>query len=449
MPLRTNIASSIQTPAYRSPFSTLKSLQEMNEQRSLTEGRQLINEQHRRDLATDDLVSHVMGQYTRPDEGLDAVYQTGDPGAIEVANKIAKGLSDQRKARADAEAQKIDTTTKGLSAAAHMFEAVKAKGGSQGEYDTAYQAVSKMIAPELLAMVPKEYDPIKVDKMMAWTTSQSELARSAQQAIDNANKANELQNANAKSWEERVANREKARTYWTQAASTALGTSEGQQDWDNKQRLLLEHGADPQDLAPFGRVWSNEAVVRARQLGMTPNEQSNAQHQTVTEMQAEEGLAIRRKREKRLADAPKTLKGLTPNAVDVIERNKDTALRAFEKEQKTPEEGVGNPNAGKRPIDDTSPAANAARAAAKLTIENRARSRKGEPTLEDQEVIYSAPGYEGKLKKLRDIYHNITNGQEMPLERMDKLPALITAEKDPAKRAALVKELRDLRAKQD
>lgn len=451
MPLRTNIASSITVPQSRSnPLSTLKGIQDLNEQRSLIDARDQQTEIRRRALEDDDTARRVMSASKNPDEGADELYRIG---LFDHANEITKGLAAERKSRADDQLQKITTSQKALGAAAHMYEKL-GDNPDQREYDTVTTAVEKMIPPELFTLIPKVYDKEKTHRMLAWATDQSELARQTQQAIENANKANEIQNANATSFEQRVKNRREAGEYWKKSAAALLGRTTSQQDWDNKQRILMEQGASAIDLAPFGRQWSDQAVENARQMGMDVVQQNANDHQVLfTEPEAEQRMKLARKadaRAERAAANPTTLKQLTPNAVDEIEAHKDRQLEEFEKDQRKPGEGVGNPMAGLRPIDDTSPEAKTRRATTKLAIENRARNRKGEASFEDAEVaLASEPGQEAKLKKLRAAYRAITEGQDMPLEHMEKLAGKIKTEQDPAKRAALVKELRDYRQQQD
>jgi hypothetical protein len=439
--LNTSIARSITAPQVRSPLATLKGIQDMEEQRSLNEGRQLVNDRARRLAASQQHVSEVMQRHAdKPDDGVDELYQSGD---IDGAHFVSDGLMKQRKDRADAQAAKIKTSNDALSSAAHMFEAL-GDDPDQVAYDTTYRAVAQMIPPELVALIPKQYNKEKTKQMLAWSKDQSESARQLQQSIENANKASTLSLAQAKSWEDRVEGKRKASEYWTKSAATALGIATSQEDWDNKQRLLLAQGAEASDLAPFGRTFSDQAVMHARELGLSPSEQNTAEHQVIAETQAEEGLNLRRRADKRAetaSKAPKTLGGLTPNAVYAVENSKKNAYEDFEKDQKTID-----PTTGVRPIDDPSDAAKAVRIQRKLSIENTARNMKGQASLEDQEIeLASLPGHEAKLRQLRAVYHKIADGQDMPLERQEKLEKKILAEKDPKARAALLKELRDLR----
>jgi hypothetical protein len=443
--LNTSIARSIQVPAMRSPLSSLKGIQDAEEQRSLNQGRELVNEQRRRALASQQHVGEVMSHFAdRPDDGVDELYRSGD---IEGAHFVSEGLIKQRKDRADAQAAKIDTANKALSGAAHMFEAL-GPDPDQGAYDTTYQAVAKMLPPELVSLIPKQYDKEKTQRMLAWATTQSEAARQLQQGIENANKASAMSLAQANSFEARVKAKREAGDYWKKSASAVLGISTSQEDWDSKQRLLMQQGAQAIDLAPFGRTWSDQAVVHARDLGLSSAQQNTAEHQAIAQEQAEEGLRLRRNKDARDAAAAGTggrLRKLTPNAVLDIEKSTKTAYENFEKEEKTID-----PTTGTRPIDDTSDAAKARRAERKVSIENTARNMKGQASLEDQEVeLASLPGHEAKLKHLRAVYHKIADGQEMPLERQEKLAAKILAEKDPEKKAALKKALRELRAQQE
>jgi hypothetical protein len=111
--------------------------------------------------------------------------------------------------------------------------------------------------------------------VVSWGTERQEFLKQQQGAIDNANKARELQMAAARDADTHAANVRGAREYWNKALSASLATAGSQEQWDGFMGALHQQGA-PQDLlAQYGHEYSPDAVKRARALGLTPKEQAD------------------------------------------------------------------------------------------------------------------------------------------------------------------------------
>lgn len=436
MPLNPQIALQTQVPQMQSPMKTLGALAQLRDQEGLNQQRQLANEQKRRDLERDDNIKATIQRTGNPDTAIDDLYAQGDP---EAAGLLSKSLFAHRQAQSEQMKRAADAHKEQANTVAQIAQTMK----DQASYTMGRDAIMA-IDKDAGQYLPPEHDPEVVKRIVGWGTSRAEQLKVDNDAIINGQKASEIQLAQAKDARERQDNVIKAREYWQTAASQTLGVTGNQDDWDRRQRLLVEHGAPADILAQFGNQWSPEAVAKAKALGMKPKESADVSHQKVEENQGQQNINLRgREVAVREEEAGTSGHGrtLTPNAESEAKRWKATQYQNLEKTltEKDPDTGTLT----RKPLDDSAKAEIGQR---KLQIEDAYRDQIGQPPLVQAEHdLAGDPSKSKELRKVRNTYRQIT-GQDAPLERMEKVATQLKAEKDPAKANALRQQLTDLRA---
>lgn len=437
MPLDPRIALGTQVPQAPRPLQTLGALARLREQDELNTSRQLQNEQRRREIEDDDAIRSALQENDNPDSAIDRLYQAG---RAEAAGLLSKNLYAQRKAKGEEVDRAVKTQKEQVGFAAQILQSAT----DQQSWDSARTAAQTVLPPELFQHVPPLYDPAKQKQLVDWGTTVGEKLTAQQNAIANANKAWDLSLSQARDWREREEANRKAREYWSKSASSLLSTAHSQEEWDGHQRMLANSGAPVDLLAEYGNQFSPQAVEKAKTLGMSPTESSNAAHQTVTERQGQANVDLRR-REVEIREAEAGTKGgggkpLTQNRMSEIAEYKQRQYAALEKDLR--EDADNFDETGTFRIAEGKKAETAKR---KLAIEDGAREMQGQPPLlATEHELASQPGKEKELRKIRNVYRSLTGGQDTPLERMGKLAKQIKAEKDPKKAADLKKELKSL-----
>jgi hypothetical protein len=433
------IALQSQAPQLRSPLQTLGTLAQLRNQQGLNEERQLASEQKRRDLAREDLIQQTVRRHGigKEDAAIDELYSVDR----EAAGLLSKSVAAHRKAQSDEMTRLLDNRQKTATFVSQITKTMV----DQGSHDMGRDAIGALPGgQEFLQYIPREFDPDVVKRVGKYGIATAEQSKAELDAVDNANKASELQlkvEANARAREE---NQLKARDYWQKSASIALANTGEQDDWDRRQRLLIQHGAPADVLAQFGNQWSKEAVAKAKALGMTPKESADVAHQKVEERQGQQRIALEGRRvavDEATADTGGTGRRLTVNRQSQVAEWKARQYAALEKEMRQNQANLDPESVTLK----LGPEARSELGWRKLQVEDASREMLGLPPLADAEAYHAGrPGSEKELRKLRNVYKQLT-GQETPLEQMTKLAGQLKAERDPAKAAALRRQLAALR----
>jgi hypothetical protein len=422
------IALGTQAPQMRSPITTLQGLLALREHGEMNRQRQLMNEQRWREIDDDRAIRDSMAQLQDPDQAIDHLYRQG---RVEAAGVLSKQVYAQRKAVADDAAQRIKTQKEQVEFGAQIIQSAT----DQASWDTARAALKTVLPQELFQHVQPLYDAAKQKQLVDWGTSVSDKLKSQQDAIDNANKAWDLQLRQASDYRAREKANLDAREFWNKSASSLLSTAHSQEEWDSYQRMLATQGAPADLLATFGNQFGPEAIARAKKLGMTPHEAEGVR-QRDAEIKVQQQNANRLERDASAGSG----RALTANRISEIDEWAQRQYAALEQELR--EEGADGSDAPPRTLGQLVRPDIGKR---KLAIENAARTMKGLAPLEEAEARYAErPGSSAELAKIRRVYRELT-GEEAPLQRMERLSAALQAERDPRRAGALRRTLSDLR----
>lgn len=144
----------------------------------------------------------------------------------------------------------------------------------QKKYVDAYPQAAKILGPDATHL-PHPDDPELVARVGTLRDAGMSAAEKA--------RIQELGLAHAREAITADADYRKAYSDWTKAAATTLSVAESQEEWDaTRQGILKSAGSGPGQkaaqnaLAMFPAEWSQENATKARQLGMTANEQQKA-----------------------------------------------------------------------------------------------------------------------------------------------------------------------------
>lgn len=471
MPLDPTIPLRTTVPQVQSPIRTLGALAQLRAYQAQEEENRLQTEARRRALEDDAYTREALTRHAgNPDRAIDELYQTGRYAA---AHTLSEHVLSRRKAMGEALKNEQETFGNRLTFSSQILQSAT----DQASYNTALAAIEPLWGddprwPQMKAWLGPTYDKAKADQAILWGTDTKTVLEQRNKAIELANKAWELGLQQGRDWQAREKNQREAREYYQQSASQLLSTARSQEEWDQFQRTLASEGGVPIDiLAQFGNRFSPEALQRARDLGMTQKERSDAAHQKVSERQRERQLDIYEQRVQRDPQAAITSRAeLTRRAA--AERWRQGALKSLEtgitegkidpatkRERKREIEAsyrlqIGAPTAEDAEawkardyadLEDDDALSPEEKATQKLGIEDDYRSHLGLPPLLETEFALSAdPSKAADLAKVRKTYKDLT-GEDTLLARIESLTAKIKTEKDQTKQRALAAELKTLR----
>ena len=116
--------------------------------------------------------------------------------------------------------------------------------------------VTEALAPHLLPLLSEQYDEAAIDRLASAGLSAKELIEQQNKALDRLMKGE-----------------------YHAGASMALGFARSQEEWDEALRALQAVGTPTEVLAAFGPAWSPDAALRARALGLTPQQRVQAEQE--------------------------------------------------------------------------------------------------------------------------------------------------------------------------
>lgn len=275
MPIDPSIALGIRMPEFQSPIATLSSLMQVQNQRQIMAQRQLeinktVKDEQERDLFTQIVTKHRLNS---PGGALnwDAVLDEADGVVPEVSIKARTAVAQARKAMADNEKTQLENVNTKLGLGVGILQQIT----DQSSFDRLMPQLRKVVQNDALVdNLGGTYDEEKIKNARNWATSQKDIVAAQQAALGNIYKAMELAQTAGRDATNKGKIDNEVQASLMKAASTYFSLATNQDQWDTATKGMKAMGLRDENLAQFGGTFSPTAVVRARQLGISREEQA-------------------------------------------------------------------------------------------------------------------------------------------------------------------------------
>lgn len=279
------------------PMGTFGAMMNIQEQQALLRERQLQAQKQQQDIDDDNAIRAMSqsGQYSRPDDMIDALYKTNPRAAA----KFGSAVYNQRKAQADDE----EKQTKG-ALDAFNFSGQLAKSATD---DASWQNIRPAIVqslgryyPNINQSLPTTYDKAKIDQLVTAGTSRAEQINKdhlAQTMLTQAYKDGAIANPFADGgplaqpgiqagspWSDEAL---KAQDHWAQIARQFLPQATDEADWYRRVGMLHDRGMPDSvalSLPKYDPDNPSKTMADLQNLTLTGEQAANVQHQKAEEL---------------------------------------------------------------------------------------------------------------------------------------------------------------------